>query len=289
MALKILLLTLLLSSFIYSGNADEDRLAQIKKEMNIGQPIVKEEKLSDKEAQKLRAIQLELGLIKPKPKPQENSNSVNIIDPAKEQKKEIATQNVNVVETKELTLEQKKFNLSEKDRLAKIRAELGIRELTPKEKRLAEIKRELNIGYEIPKKDNSFNNAIKELKKEIDIEKIKDSLSFDGDISDISIDSIKDTLHIEEGEYLGLPSIFGINKKEVPKTILGSTILANLKNTGDNMYKGFKYSGSSAETITGLMYYNSKAYNSMFSIFDGSAINIFEDKKEDKSIFDIFD
>jgi len=161
--------------------------------------------------------------------------------------------------------------------------------LTPKEKRLAEIKRELNIGVELPKKDNSFNNAFKELKKEIDIDKIKDSLSFDGDIGDISIDSIKDTLHIEEGEYLGLPSIFGINKKEVPKTILGSTILANLKNTGDNMYKGFRYSGSSAETITGLMYYNSKAYNSMFSIFDGSSINIFEEEKEDKSIFDIFD
>jgi len=68
MAPKILLLTLLLSSFVYSSNSAEDRLAQIKKELDIGQPVIEEdEKLSDKESKKLRAIQLELGLIKPNP------------------------------------------------------------------------------------------------------------------------------------------------------------------------------------------------------------------------------
>lgn len=276
---KLFLSMLVLSSLIYSEQSQEERLAQIKKDLDIGQPI-KDEKLSDDEASKLQKIKLELGLIKPKEDVEDRQYIVDIKD-AKDITQEPKVTNEPKVEEKQ--------SLSEAQRLAKIREELGIKELTLEEKRLNDIKRELNIGVELPKKDNSFNNAIKELKKEIDIDKLKDSLKFDGEIGDISLDSIKTTLHIEEGEYLGLPSIFGINKKEVPDTILGSTILANLKNTGDNMYKGFKYSGSSAETITGLMYYNSKAYNSMFSIFDGSAINIFEDKKEDKSIFDIFD
>ncbi len=267
---KIFVLVLLLNTIVYSDQSKEDRLEALKRELNIAQPNTKEEKLSHEDKKRLKKIQQELGLIKPK-----KVDIANIVDIK------------DTIEPKQKKQKDKKRTLSEAERLAKIKAELGIKELTSREKRLAEIKRDMNIGYELPKKDNSFNNAIKELKKEIDIDKLKDSLSFDGDIS---LDSIKTTLHIEDGEYLGLPSIFGLNKKEVPDTILGSTILANLKDTGDNIYKGFKYSGSSAETISGLMYYNSKAYNSMFSIFDDSSLNIFEDKeKDDKSIFDIFD
>ncbi|MFK5977237.1 MAG: hypothetical protein QM493_12115 [Sulfurovum sp.] len=255
---KIFLSVLLLSSLVYSSQSKEERLEALKKELNIGQPIIKEEKLSDKKVNKIYIVDIK--------------------------------DTVEIIKTKKESKVEKKETLSDSERLAKIKAELGIKELTPREKKLADIKRELNIGYELPQKDNSFNNAFKELKKEIDIDKIKDSLSLDGDIGDISLDSIKISLEIEDGEYFGLPSIFGLNKKIVPDTILGSTILANLKDTGDNMYKGFRYSGSSAETLSGLMYYNSKAYNSMFSIFDESSLSIFEseDKKE-KSIFDVFD
>ena len=271
---KIFLSVLLLSSLLYSSQSKEDRLNALKKELNIGQPDITDEKLSDKDAKKLKKIQMELGLIKPK--------KIDIVD-------SIYSVDIKEPKPKEIEVEKQK-TLSDSERLAKIKAELGIKELTPKEQKLADIKRELNIGYELPQKDNSFNNIFKEIKKEIDIDKIKESLSLDGDIGDISLDSIKTSLEIEEGEYFGLPSIFGLNKKIVPDTILGSTILANLKDTGDNIYKGFRYSGSSAETLTGLMYYNSKAYNSMFSIFDDSSLDIFggEDKKE-KSIFDIFD
>ncbi len=276
-----------------------DQLADIKKELDIGQPKIVEKKeepkkLTTNEAQKLEKLKLEMGIIKPKvveKKKEPKKLSTNEAQKLEKLKIEMGIIKPKVVEKKAEVQKPKKvvkkLNSDELDKLAKIRADMGIKEPTADEKKLAKIRGELDIEYKLPTKQNSFNDAINSITDEIDIDKIKDKINID-DISDISVDSIKDTLEIGDGEHWGMPSILGFNEKEIPDTVLGSTVLANLKDTGTDIYKGFRYSGSSAETLTGMMYYNSKAYNNMFTIFDDSSINPFGEE-EDSSMFDIFD
>ena len=102
-----------------------------------------------------------------------------------------------------------------------------------------------------------------------------------------------DIIEFEKGDILGLPSVFGINKKKQKKvfgsTVLADTILGDAKDTGTGFYKGFKNTGESAEFMSGMMYNSSKVYNEMFHVFDDSVFNIFEDDEDEKSIFDVFE
>jgi len=102
-----------------------------------------------------------------------------------------------------------------------------------------------------------------------------------------AMDGIKDSLGIEEGENWGMPSVFGINKKK-EHSVFGSTLLGDMKDMGSGYYKGFKYSGQSAEFMSGMVYYNSKLYNNMFDVVDEMPFNVFEEEEE-TSIFDIFE
>lgn len=49
-----------------------------------------------------------------------------------------------------------------------------------------------------------------------------------------------------------------------------------------------KYSGTSAEFSSGMMYRSSKMYNTMFGVFEDSPFNVFEEEDE-SSIFDVFE
>ena len=105
---------------------------------------------------------------------------------------------------------------------------------------------------------------------------------------------IADMIDLEKGETLGLPSVFGINKKKKKKvfgsTILGNTILGDAKDTSTTFYRGFKRSGETTEFMSGVMYKSSKMYNDMFDMFDDSPLNVFDDKDErEPSVFDMFD
>ena len=95
-----------------------------------------------------------------------------------------------------------------------------------------------------------------------------------------------DIIKFEKGNIFGLPSVFGVNKKK-QKKVFGSIILGDIKDTGNSLYKGFKYSGKSAEFISGLIYRSSKIYNGMFNVLDDSAFNIFEDNEP--SIFNVLE
>jgi len=188
---------------------------------------------------------------------------------------------------------------SDAERLLKIKKELGIAEPTAKEKKLDALRAELGISYDKPKKEGLFishnkkdkhlggvlssikDSISKSLDIDLDIDKELDNFSLDK-----SMRELKRSLKIEEGESYGLPSIFGFNKKK-DHNILGLEFLDDIKESGDTMYKGFKYSGESAEFMSGMMYYNAKVYNSMFGIFENSPFNVFE--KKETSILDVFE
>jgi len=99
--------------------------------------------------------------------------------------------------------------------------------------------------------------------------------------------SLYESFGLDEGEYWGLPSVFGLNEKE-EKLAFGLSTFSDIKEMSGNFYKGFKHSGESAEFMSGVMYYNAKLYNTMFGMFDDSPFNLFEDEDE-SSIFDVFE
>jgi hypothetical protein len=138
------------------------------------------------------------------------------------------------------------------------------------------------------KKKSLLKKSIIAVKEVTGLKKIKqDNSYFDGGI----MGEMADIIDLEKGDTFGLPSVFGINKKRQKKvfgsTVLGDTILGNVKDTGTGFYKGFKNSGESAEFMSGMMYNSSKIYNEMFHVFDDSVFNIFED--DEKSVFDVFE
>jgi len=150
------------------------------------------------------------------------------------------------------------------------------------------------IGIKNNKSEKSssvIGDTITAMKEVSGLEEVKkDNSFFDGGI----MSDMADMIDLEKGESLGLPSIFGFNKKKQKKvfgsTVLGETILGDVKDTGTTFYRGFKTTGESTEFMSGVMYKSSKIYNGMFEIFDDSPLNIFDDKDErEPSIFDVFD
>ncbi len=149
------------------------------------------------------------------------------------------------------------------------------------------------IGFKEEKSKNSslLDDTITAMKEVTGLKKVKEDNSyFDGGI----MGDIADILDLEKGETLGLPSVFGLNKKKKKtifgSSVLGDTILGDVKETSTSFYRGFKTTGESTEFMSGVMYKSSKMYNGMFDVFDDSPLNVFDDKDErEPSIFDVFD
>jgi hypothetical protein len=110
-----------------------------------------------------------------------------------------------------------------------------------------------------------------------------DAYSFSGSLGDFY-----DAVGLDEGESWGMPSLFGFNEKKKKSSLFGFEFLGGLKDTGNTIHKGMKYSGQSAEFTSGMMYKSSKMYNTMFGMYEDSPFNVFEDEEE-TSIFDVFE
>jgi hypothetical protein len=205
------------------------------------------------------------------------------------------------------------FSKEETERLAKkaekIRKELNIYEPTAKEKKIADIRRELNIEYDISSKEAMFekvdyndykrsvvqkkpsrmqrtlDSAYAKINKTLNLEdEIDEGYSLTGTLNDFY-----DTVGLDKGESWGMPSLFGLNaKKKKKSSIFGLEFLGGLKDTGTSLHKGMKYSGQSAEFASGMMYKSSKVYNTMFGMYEDSPFNFFEEEEE-SSIFDVFE
>lgn len=175
------------------------------------------------------------------------------------------------------------------DKLKSIRSELGIPELTGDAKKLDEIRHELKIGYEVPIRESSLDKRVKSVKKALHMDgEIEGEYSFSNTVRDL-----KKTLNLDGDSSWGIPSfglssLFGEEKKKKEKGLFGISILGDVKDTGKSMYKGMKYSGQSAEMMSGMMYNSSKMYNTMFGMFDDSPFNIFEEEEE-TSMFDFIE
>ena len=149
----------------------------------------------------------------------------------------------------------------------------------------------MGIKKEKSEKSSLLDDTITAMKEVTGLKKIKEDNSYfdDGILKDVA-----DMIELEKGDTLGLPSVFGLNKKKKREvfgsTVLGDTILGDVKESSTSFYRGFKTSGESTEFMSGMMYKSSKIYNDMFEVFDDSPLNIFDDKDErEPSIFDVFD
>lgn len=188
-------------------------------------------------------------------------------------------------------------------KLRRIKEEMGIAEPSRKDREIDHIRHDLKIGFDVPEREglfddvkdaldvgDKFDDAIDSAKDTLGLKKEKkkkknDDFSFSETLSDFY-----DTVGLEEGESWGLPTVFGFNEKKKARTFLGSktlggTFLGDVKDSSSMFYSGMKNSGQSAEMMSGMMYNSSRMYNNMFGMFDGSALNIFEDEKE-TSMFD---
>lgn len=204
---------------------------------------------------------------------------------------------------------KKKYNVKDKSskptelelRLAEIRKKYHLKDKLPKQKvlfgnALDEVQEALTFDFgvmkSIKKERKSIDKSIRSVKEKLHlVKKKKKKKKKETLLESVQNFSLTETLEIKEGESYGLPSILGFNKKEKPKTFLGSKYLGStvedFKDVGGSFYKGFKYSGESAEFISGMMYMNSKMYNGMFGLFSDSPLNIFEEEEKETSIFDI--
>lgn len=194
------------------------------------------------------------------------------------------------------------FQNSDEDKLERIRRELDIPELKGKAKKLDAIRRELNIDYEVPKKESLLDKSVKDVQEALHMDgEVEGEYSFSN-----SVRELKKTLSLDGGgsfgipsmglSGFGLPSLFGeTKKKKKDKGIfgLGSLgdigIIGDVTDTGQSLYKGMKYSGQSAEMMSGMMYNGSKMYNTMFGMFDDSPLNIFEEEEEEASMFNFIE
>ncbi|MCK5676989.1 MAG: hypothetical protein KAH72_00740 [Flavobacteriaceae bacterium] len=196
-----------------------------------------------------------------------------------------------------LPLPNKSVVSENEDKLESIRRELGIKELTGREKKIDAIRSELKIGVEVPKRESYLDKRVNDVKESLNMEgDIQGEYSFSNTVSDL-----KKTLHLDGDSSFGLPSfglpsIFGEKKKKKKeKSLFGIDIpgisipgLGGVQDTGKSIYKGMKYSGESAELMSGMMYNSSKMYNTMFGLFDDSPFNIFEEEEE-ASMFDFIE
>ena len=175
------------------------------------------------------------------------------------------------------------------DKLKRIREELDIPILTGDAKKLDDIRHELKIGYEVPVRESYLDKQVKSVKNALHMDgEIDGEYSFSNSVRDL-----KKTLNLDGDSSwgmpsFGLPSLFGEEKKKKDKGLFGISILGDVQDTGKSMYKGMKYSGQSAEMMSGMMYNSSKMYNTMFGMFDDSPFNIFEEEEE-TSMFDFIE
>lgn len=205
---------------------------------------------------------------------------------------------------RELNIQAPKLSAKEM-KVKKMREALNIQEPSAEVKKLDKIREELNIDYQVPKYESSLDKRMNEAKEKLGLE--------DGLDMDSALSSIKQTLRLEDkpkkeegfslsnslstfGDTIGMdleiPSLFGSNSKKkesgVLDSVLGFGMLGDIKDTGTSLYKGAKYSGQSAEMMSGMMYNSSKMYNTMFGVFDDSPFNVFEEEEE-ASFFDVLE
>ncbi len=205
---------------------------------------------------------------------------------------------------RELNIQAPKLSAREK-KLKKIKEELKIKEPSAAEKKLDKIRDELNIDYQVPKYESTLDKRVNDVKEKLGLE--------DGLDMDSALSTIKQTLRLEDkpkkdesfsfinslssfGDTIGMdleiPSFFGSSSKKkesgILDSVLGFGMLGDLRDTGTSMYKGAKYTGQSAQFMSGMMYNSSKMYNTMFGVFDDSPFNVFEEEEE-ASLFDVFE
>jgi len=191
---------------------------------------------------------------------------------------------------------------------AKIREELGMRNPTAKERKLERIRSELGLNFDTSSKEallgtdkaksvgsvaggkpessmsDEINSGLDSISEKIGLKGKKKG----GDYSFSStLNDFYETVGLDEGESWGMPSFLGFNEKK-KKSKFGVKLLDDIGDTGKFMYKGMKYSGTSAEFSSGMMYRSSKMYNTMFGMFEDSPFNVFEEEEE-SSMFDVFE
>jgi hypothetical protein len=192
-----------------------------------------------------------------------------------------------------------------------IRKELNISTPTIAEKRLMQIRNELNLDFDtsskeallnthsansvqaltgVEKKENlteSISSTFESLKNKFSLslkKEKKDDYNFEKYLS-----SFYETIGLDEGENWGMPTVFGFNTQSSSSSS-SIPLFSDIQSTSTSIYKGMKHSGQSAELMSGMMYNSSKAYNTMFRLFDDSPFNIFDENEKNKgSIFNIFD
>ncbi|MGB5507173.1 MAG: hypothetical protein WBM70_10880 [Sulfurovum sp.] len=220
--------------------------------------------------------------------------------PEKSQMTQIKSENESEIERIRRELDIK--GPSQKElKLQKIKAQLDIKEPSVQTLRIDSIREELNIGYRTPKNESRLDRRVEDVKEGLDalsvdnaLSSIKSTIGMGGKKKDTgfsitnSISDFGDTIGID----IGIPSFFGSSSKKkesgVLDSVLGFGILGDIRDTGTSMYKGAKYSGQSAEMMSGMMYNSSKMYNTMFGVFDDSPFNLFEEEEE-ASMFDVFE
>lgn len=312
---KILLITLGLSVFIWADvNNDEDRSLQ---DMKIPYTI-QDETSEVSTGLDSELLPMEKALTAPEEDVfQEMKNQYRIEDePLKkpknllpkriEKKKQFPKSNKATNQESEIERIRRELNiqapkLSAKEmKVKKMREELNIQEPSAEVKKLDKIRDELNIDYQVPKYESSLDKRMNDVKEKLGLE---DGLDIDSALS-----SIRQTLRLEDkpkkdegfslnnslrsfgntiGMDLELPSVFGSTEKK-DDSFLASTPLGGIMDTGTKFYQGAKYSGQSAQFMSGMMYNSSKMYNTMFGVFDDSPFNIFEEEEE-ASLFDVFE
>ncbi len=320
---KIILITLGLSVFVWADLTNEEdtslkaTLQDMKKQYNIeDEPsALDKESLSKKknsDSSEESAFQDIKNQYNIKDEPPEKNVVVESI-PVPMNKKSNTPKIVKKQTKEEIEIEKIRRELNIKGpgakeiKVNKIREELNIEEPNAKTKKLDMIRNELNINYAVPKNESFLDKRVEDVKESIGLdgtsdisdsldealssikntlsgkkEKPKEDFTFAGKLSDF-----QKTLGLDLDASWGMPSIFGVKKKK-EKTFLGSGILGDIKDTGTSFYKGAKYSGQSAQFMSGMMYNSSKVYNTMFGMFDDSPFNFFEEEEE-ASIFDVFE
>jgi hypothetical protein len=189
---------------------------------------------------------------------------------------------------------------------ADIRKELNFHTPTAKERKLEQIRHELKLDFDTSSKEalletnkpdtveslvvsksstmtDKLSSGLSSISKTLGIDDDDDTYSFSGSLGDFY-----NAVGLDEGESWGMPSMFGFNEKKKKSSLFGFEFLGGLKDTGNTIHKGMKYSGQSAEFTSGMMYKSSKMYNTMFGMYEDSPFNVFEEEEE-TSIFDVFE
>ena len=183
---------------------------------------------------------------------------------------------------------------NQEQKIQKIRESLHIAEPSAREKKIDAIRKELHIDYQVPKSESRLDKGVANIKEKFEaidlqssISKVKDMVGLGEEKKKEEGFSISDSLQ-SIGLDIELPSLWGSKPKKKDHSLFGIGFLGDIKDTGTSFYKGAKYSGQSAEMMSGMVYKSSKMYNTMFGMFDDSPLNIFEEEEE-PSLFDVFE